>query len=138
MENNIDQIRALIQKWYEGENSVKEEEMLRAFFLSSDTLDLPKDMKTAASIFRGEAGIRKENFPGIEKKSSHRFSYFSMIMALAASVALIFFIWGRKETFGFNYDGSKITEKSDAMASAEYMQYLDLLEDNLNMITYLK
>lgn len=138
MEGKIDQIRELLDKWNDGATVAAEERLLESFFLSADMDTLPDDLKSSAVIFRGENGIRQECFPETVTTGSYKRNLYYMMMAVAASVAIVFLAWGRNSDFGYDYDGSRITEQSDALASTEYLQCLSLLEDNFNIITNLK
>lgn len=132
-----DDIRKALAAWYEGSADVKQEQMLLDYFAGVNPDEIPADMRADAVLFRGEALIRKESMPElcIEQTRKRRFVMMYPILAVAASLLVIVLLSVRKPFYGYDYDGSRITSQAEAMESAEYLQCLNLLDDDIFMIS---
>jgi len=120
METDLDnkQIESLIEKYFEGETSSKEEQILFAYFEAND---VPEDLQSCQSYF-SSLNILKSKQTSLSlsgEKPPYRFtrrynlSYFVRFAAVAASVALIV-VWVQIQAKPNNYvviNGIKYTDK---------------------------
>ena len=77
------EIRRLLDRYFDGETTLDEEQALRRFFAS--TADVPADLRYAAPMFAYAAEKRTQTRPVAAKASSKRFSH--RLGSIAASVA---------------------------------------------------
>ena len=66
------EIRRLLDRYFDGETTLDEEQALRRFFAS--TADVPADLRYAAPMFAYAAEKRTQTRPVAAKASSKRFS----------------------------------------------------------------
>lgn len=78
------EIRRLLDRYFDGETTLDDEQTLRRFFAS--TADVPADLRYAAPMFAYAAEKRTQTRPVAAKTSSKRFSH--RIGSIAASVAV--------------------------------------------------
>ena len=123
MEYDINKIRALCDRYFDGDITEDEEMTLKSWFLNTE--EVPSDLKPVKAMFRG-----------FEEAAAMRYRTFGRIfwgtVAAAAAAALCIGIFNR-EIYGYDADGKAITDPQVAMESTSYLSYLDNLETSIDI-----
>ena len=123
MEYDINKIRALCDRYFDGDITEDEEMALKSWFRNTE--DVPSDLKSVNAMFRG-----------FEEAAAMKHRPFSRIfwgtVAVAAAAALCIGIFNR-EIYGYDADGKAITDPQVAMESTSYLSYLDNLETSIDI-----
>ena len=123
MEYDINKIRVLCGRYFDGDITEDEEMTLKSWFLNTE--EIPSDLKTVKAMFRG-----------FEEAAAMRYRTFGRIfwgtVAAAAAAAVCIGIFNR-EIYGYDADGKAITDPQVAMESTSYLSYLDTLETSIDI-----
>ena len=123
MEYDINKIRVLCGRYFDGDITEDEEMTLKSWFLNTE--EVPSDLKPVKAMFRG-----------FEEAAAMRYRTFGRIfwgtVAAAAAAALCIGIFNR-EIYGYDADGKAITDPQVAMESTSYLSYLDNLETSIDI-----
>ena len=123
MEYDINKIRALCDRYFDGDITEDEEMTLKSWFLNTE--EVPSDLKPVKAMFRG-----------FEEAAAMRYRTFGRIfwgtVAAAAAAAVCIGIFNR-EIYGYDADGKAITDPQVAMESTSYLSYLDNLETSIDI-----
>ncbi len=136
MEYDINRIRALCDKYFDGETTVDEELMLKAYFMTSE--DVPTDLKAVKAMICGMEEASKMTYSPAPAKPARTFGNgrFGRIIwgtvAATASVAICISLFNR-EIYGYDADGKAITDPQEALESTECLALLDKLETTINI-----
>ena len=134
MEYDINKIRALCDRYFDGDITEDEEMTLKSWFLNTE--EVPSDLKSVKAMFRGfeeAAAMTYNRTPASEKKTHRTFGrIFWGTVAAAAAAALCIGIFNR-EIYGYDADGKAITDPQVAMESTSYLSYLDNLETSIDI-----
>lgn len=136
MEYDINRIRALCDKYFDGETTVDEELMLKAYFMTSK--DVPTDLKAVKAMICGMEEASKMTYSPAPAKPARTFGNgrFGRIIwgtvAATASVAICISLFNR-EIYGYDADGKAITDPQEALESTECLALLDKLETTINI-----
>lgn len=136
MEYDINRIRALCDKYFDGETTVDEELMLKAYFMTSE--DVPTDLKAVKTMICGMEEASKMTYSPAPAKPARTFGNgrFGRIIwgtvAATASVAICISLFNR-EIYGYDADGKAITDPQEALESTECLALLDKLETTINI-----
>ena len=136
MEYDINRIRALCDKYFDGETTVDEEIMLKAYFMTSK--DVPTDLKAVKAMICGMEEASKMTYSPAPAKPARTFGNgrFGRIIwgtvAATASVAICISLFNR-EIYGYDADGKAITDPQEALESTECLALLDKLETTINI-----
>ena len=133
MEYDINKIRNLCDRYFDGDITEDEERTLRAWSLHTE--DIPADLKAVKTIFCGfEKAAEMTYSPSAPEKKTYR--TFSRIfwgtVAAAAAAAVCIGIFNR-EIYGYDADGKAITDPQVAMESTAYLAYLDNLKTSIDI-----
>ena len=139
MEYDINMIRALCDKYFDGGTSAEEERTLRSYF--TQIQDVPEDLKAvkmmicgmdeAASMTYSPSGTGQHTTHGSVRKMSIRRIIWGTIAA-AASVAICISLFNR-EVYGYDADGKAITDPQEALEGTKYLAYLSQLETTIDI-----
>ena len=139
MEYDMNKIRALCDRYFDGETSAGEEQVLKEYFLLAE--DVPADLRAvkvmlcgmdeAASMTYSPSGTGQHTTRGSVRKMSIRRLIWGTIAA-AASVALCISVLNR-ETYGYDADGKAITDPQKALEGTKYLAYLSQLETTIDI-----
>ncbi|WP_276167186.1 hypothetical protein [Zobellia alginiliquefaciens] len=123
----LDKIEKLLEKYFEADTTVAEENQLKDYF-SKD--DIPENLQQYAPMFRFMGSAKKEKFDQEvvlepEVKESFKVSY--KWMSVAAAVVMMFGLY-----FGKTYYDEKELEQQQALyAYNETIKALDMLAQNM-------
>jgi hypothetical protein len=136
MEYDINEIRALCDRYFDGETSAQEELTLKEYFCLAD--EVPEDLRAVKVMICGFADAASMTYrpaPAKPKGTFRRLVWGTV--AAAASVALCVAYFNR-EIYGYDADGKAITDPEIALEGTQYLSYLSQLEtaiDIAQMIT---
>lgn len=133
MEYDINKIRVLCGRYFDGDITEDEEMTLKSWFLNTE--EVPSDLKPVKAMFRGfeEAAAMRYRTSAPEKKTHRTFGrIFWGTVAAAAAAAVCIGIFNR-EIYGYDADGKAITDPQVAMESTSYLSYLDNLETSIDI-----
>lgn len=123
MEFDINKIKLLCDKYFDGETSVEEEALLRDYFAQSD--DIPADLKAVKVMICGLSDASSMTYePKVSKPKTLVRKIVWSAVAVAASVAMIVALNQR----GMSGRTSGTEPVSGQMESPEGMKYLAYLE----------
>ena len=139
MEYDINKIRALCDRYFNGETSAEEEQRLREYFSRAE--DVPADLRAvkvmlcgmddAASMTYSHSGTGQHTPHGSVRKMSIRRIIWGTIAA-AASVAICISLFNR-EVYGYDADGKAITDPQVALESTVLLSHLSKLETTIDI-----
>lgn len=136
MEYDINRIRTLCDKYFDGETTVDEEIMLKAYFMAS--ADVPSDLRAVKAMICGMEEVSKMTYSPAPAKPARTFGNgrFGRIIwgtvAAAASVAICISLFNR-EIYGYDADGKAITDPQEALEGTKYLAYLSRLETTIDI-----
>ena len=136
MEYDINRIRTLCDKYFDGETTVDEEIMLKAYFMTS--ADVPSDLRAVKAMICGMEEASKMTYSPAPAKPARTFGNgrFGRIIwgtvAAAASVAICISLFNR-EIYGYDADGKAITDPQEALEGTKYLAYLSRLETTIDI-----
>ena len=136
MEYDINRIRTLCDKYFDGETTVDEEIMLKAYFMAS--ADVPSDLRAVKAMICGMEEASKMTYSPAPAKPARTFGNgrFGRIIwgtvAAAASVAICISLFNH-EIYGYDSDGKAITDPRIALESTECLALLDKFETTINI-----
>lgn len=133
MEYDINKIRALCDRYFDGDITEDEEMTLKSWFLNTE--EVPSDLKSVKAMFRGfeEAAAMTYRPSMAGKKRQRTFGrIFWGTVAAAAAAAVCIGVFNR-EIYGYDADGKAITDPQVAMESTSYLSYLDNLETSIDI-----
>lgn len=107
--NNYHDIQQLIERFFDGNTSLKEEQLLYEFFDKHH--DLPKELETYREMFMGFGAIAFDDAKHIKSKSHRKIFY--LLSGMAASLLLCLGIFAAVQIhedrmLARNYEGSYI------------------------------
>lgn len=136
MEYDINRIRTLCDKYFDGETTVDEEIMLKAYFMTS--ADVPSDLRAVKAMICGMEEASKMTYSPAPAKPARTFGNgrFGRIIwgtvAAAASVAICISLFNR-EIYGYDAEGKAITDPQEALEGTKYLAYLSRLETTIDI-----
>ncbi|MCQ2075296.1 MAG: hypothetical protein MJY77_09000 [Bacteroidaceae bacterium] len=134
---NSGEIRKALDAWYEARADERQEQILRDYFAQESPENMPRDIRIASVMFSGLGSLGGESLTAslkVPRKRKYTTVVYPLIAAAAAAV-LIVILSVRRPFYGYDYDGSRITSRAEAMESAGYLQCLTLLDDDIFMIS---
>lgn len=136
MEYDINRIRTLCDKYFDGETTVDEEIMLKAYFMAS--ADVPSDLRAVKAMICGMEDASKMTYSPAPAKPARSFGNGRLgriiwgTVAAAASVAICISLFNR-EIYGYDADGKAITDPQEALEGTKYLAYLSRLETTIDI-----
>lgn len=137
MEYDINMIRALCDKYFDGGTSAEEERTLRSYF--TQVQDVPGDLKAVKMMICGmDEASRMTYVPAAaEPVRTGRMSMkvrriIWSTIAAAASVAVCFSLFNR-EVYGYDAEGNAITDPQVALESTVLLSHLSKLETTIDI-----
>ena len=133
MESEINRIRLLCDRYFEGETTAVEEQAIREYFARAR--DIPDDMKSVRTMMCGFAQAVSMTYEGATAVSRNKGIIPKVIwgsVAAAASIALCMTLYN-SPIYGYDADGNAITDPETALADASYLANLDMLEMTINI-----
>ncbi len=136
MEYDINKIRALCDRYFDGETTVDEDLMLKAYFMTTE--DVPTDLKAVKAMICGMEDASKMTYSPAPANPARTFGNGRLgriiwgTVAAAASVAICISLFNR-EIYGYDADGKAITDPQEALESTECLALLDKLETTINI-----
>ena len=131
MEYDINEIRALCDRYFDGETSAQEELTLKEYFCLSE--EIPEDLKAVKVMICGFADAASMTYRPAPAKPKGRFRRLVWgTVAAAASVALCVAYFNR-EIYGYDADGKAITDPEIALEGTQYLSYLSQLETTIDI-----
>ena len=136
MEYDINRIRTLCDKYFDGETTVDEEIMLKAYFMAS--AEVPSDLRAVKVMICGMEEASKMTYSPAPAQPARSFGNgrFGRIIwgtvAAAASVAICISLFNR-EIYGYDADGKAITDPQVALESTVLLSHLSKLETTIDI-----
>ena len=133
MESEINRIRLLCDRYFEGETTAVEEQAIREYFARAR--DIPDDMKSGTTMMCGFAQAASMTYEGATAVSRNKGIIPKVIwgsVAAAASIALCMTLYN-SPIYGYDADGNAITDPEKALADDSYLANLDMLETTINI-----
>lgn len=133
MKYDINKIRTLCDRYFDGNITDEEEITLKSWFLHTD--DIPADLKAVKTMFCGfEKAAEMTYRLSAPRKKTHKTigRIFWGTVAAAAAAAVCIGIFNR-EIYGYDADGKAITDPQVAMESTAYLAYLDNLKTSIDI-----
>ena len=130
MEYDINKIRALCNRYFNGDTSAEEEAALKEYF--SRTEDIPADLKAVKVMLGGFAEAAAMTYVPAARKSGKIRRIIWGTITTAASIALCITFFNR-EIYGYDADGKAITDPQVALESTKYLAYLSQLETTIDI-----
>lgn len=119
----LNKIKDYLARYLEGETSLKEEEILRDYFVN--TPNIPNDLKVYRSFFTYFESAKKEQFPAIKKVNYRKI--LQPFVAVAAVLAIVFTL----QTNGvFTIENNDEAELE--MAFKEFQTQMKQMSNHLN------
>lgn len=137
MRFEIENVRKAAKAWFGGCENDSQEMLLREYVASTPDSDIPDDLKCLSVMFAGFASLAKESVPEIKcgRHSVGIYRWYSTVAAIAAvAIAAVVLSARNRQVYGFDYDGSRITSQAKVMESAEYLNCLSLLDENMTFL----
>ena len=131
MEYDINKIRMLCDRYFDGDTSAEEEQLLREYF--NHVKDIPTDLRAVKVMMTGmsEAAAMTYSPPAPARKGIVRKIVWGTISA-AAAIGLFVSLFDR-EIYGYDADGKAITDPDIAFESTKYLSYLSQLETTIDI-----
>ena len=132
MEYDITKIRALCDRYFEGETSTEEEKLLKTWFACND---VPADLMSVKLMLCGFEKAEHLRYQPVHNRRTSRTIFRRIIWgtsAVAAAAAICFGIFNR-DIYGYDADGKAITDAQTALESTIYLTYLDKLETTIDI-----
>lgn len=131
MEYDINKIRTLCDKYFDGDTTAEEEQLLREYF--NHVKDIPADLRAVKVMMTGmsEAAAMTYSPPAPARKGIIRKIVWGTISA-AAAIGLFVSLFDR-EIYGYDADGKAITDPDIAFESTKYLSYLSQLETTIDI-----
>ena len=131
MEYDINKIRTLCDKYFDGDTTAEEEQLLREYF--NHVKDIPADLRAVKVMMTGmsEAAAMTYSPPAPARKGIIRKIVWGTISA-AAAIGLFVSLFDR-EIYGYDADGKAITDPAIAFESTKYLSYLSQLETTIDI-----
>ena len=131
MEYDINKIRMLCDRYFDGDTTAEEEQLLREYF--NHVKDIPADLKAVKVMMTGmsEAAAMTYSPPAPARKGIIRKIVWGTISA-AAAIGLFVSLFDR-EIYGYDADGKAITDPDIAFESTKYLSYLSQLEATIDI-----
>ena len=128
---DINKIRTLCDRYFDGDTTAEEEQLLREYF--NHVKDIPADLRAVKVMMTGmsEAAAMTYSPPAPARKGIVRKIVWGTISA-AAAVGLFISVFDR-EIYGYDADGRAITDPQKALESTECLALLDKLETTINI-----
>lgn len=136
MKDDIEKIRMAVDAWYGGNATELQEEMLRRYFSSADMKEMPREFRAVAQMMAGFGEMAHDRMPGaagLKVRPSHK-AFWGSVAAASAALVIVCGLLAGRTVYGYDYDGSAITDREKALASTECLDCLSLLDDNLEYI----
>ena len=136
MEYDINEIRALCDRYFDGETSAEEELALKEYFCLSE--EIPEDLKAVKVMVCGFAEAASMTYRPVAAAEASKAGKrpFSRIIwgsiAAAASVAICISVFSR-DIYGYDADGKAITDPEVALEGTQYLSYLSQLETTIDI-----
>ncbi len=130
MEYDINKIRTLCERYFEGDTSAEDEAVLKEYF--SRVKDIPDDLKSVKVMFGGLAEAAAMTYAPVSQKTGKIRRLVWSTIAAAASVALCITFFNR-EVYGYDAEGKAITDPDVALESTKYLSYLSQLETTIDI-----
>ena len=131
MEYDINKIRTLCDRYFDGDTTAEEEQLLREYF--NHVKDIPADLRAVKVMMTGmsEAAAMTYSPPAPARKGIVRKIVWGTIYA-AAAIGLFVSLFDR-EIYGYDADGKAITDPDIAFESTKYLSYLSQLETTIDI-----
>lgn len=131
MEYDINKIRTLCDRYFDGDTTAEEEQLLREYF--NHVKDIPADLRAVKVMMTGmsEAAAMTYSPPAPARKEIIRKIVWGTISA-AAAIGLFVSLFDR-EIYGYDADGKAITDPDIAFESTKYLSYLSQLETTIDI-----
>ena len=131
MEYDINKIRALCDRYFDGETTAEEELALREYF--SMEVDIPEDLRAVKVMIGGFADAASMTYrptPAKPKGTVRRLIWGTIAVAASAALCVAYF---NREIYGYDADGRAITDPQAALEGTEYLSYLSQLETTIDI-----
>ena len=131
MEYDINKIRMLFDRYFDGDTTAEEEQLLREYF--NHVKDIPADLRAVKVMMTGmsEAAAMTYSPPAPARKGIVRKIVWGTISA-AAAIGLFVSLFDR-EIYGYDANGKAITDPDIAFESTKYLSYLSQLETTIDI-----
>lgn len=136
MEFEMNKIRQICIRYFDGDSTAEEEMQLRTYFRLAE--NIPDDLQAVKIMICGFEETAKITYSPSAKKTS-AISRKGLIkkliwgtIATAASIAICISLFN-KEIYGYDTDGKAITDPEAALEGTKYLSYLSKLETTIDI-----
>lgn len=130
MEFDINMIRTLCERYFDGETTSEEEKTLRAYF--RQVRDIPADLHSVKVMVCGLEDASVMTYKPAARARMTARKIFWGVVATAAAVVICIGLFNR-EIYGYDAEGNAITDPKTALESTNYLTYLDNLETSFDI-----
>lgn len=131
MEYDINMIRALCERYFDGESSSEDEKILKEYFRENE--DVPSDLRAVKVMICGFSAAATMTYtPAASERKPRLRKIVLGVMTAAAAAAICIGIF-RRETYGYDSEGNAITDPQVALQGTSYLAYLDNLETSFDI-----
>ena len=118
MDYDVEKMRLLAGKYFDGTSSDEEEKILRNYFL--ETREVPQDLRSLASMMLAYRSMSEERMRPRRRRPYVRFVRFVLCAAAAAAAVLLAVLVPSSGTvFGYDSDGCPITSRQEVAMRSE-------------------
>lgn len=115
MDYDVEKMRLIAAKYFEGASSDEEEALLRNYF--RETRDVPQDLKSLASMMLAFRSMSGERMPSRCRRPIFRVALCAV--AAAAAVLLAVLVPSSRTVFGYDSEGRPITSRHEVAMCSE-------------------
>ena len=131
MEYDINEIRALCDRYFDGETSAQEELTLKEYFCLAD--EIPEDLRAVKVMICGFADAASMTYRPASVKPKGTIRRLIWGTAAAAASAALCVAYFNREIYGYDADGKAITDPETALEGTQYLSYLSQLETTIDI-----
>ena len=131
MEYDINKIRTLCDRYFDGDSTAEEEELLREYF--NQVKDIPADLRAVKVMMRGMSETAEMTYsPAVARSKGIVRKIVWGTISAAAAIGLFVSLFDR-EVYGYDAEGKAITDPQQALESITCLAYLDNLESSFDI-----
>ena len=131
MEYDINKIHTFCDRYFDGDSTAEEEELLREYF--NQVKDIPADLRAVKMMMRGMSEAAEMTYsPAVARSKGIVRKIVWGTISAAAAIGLFVSLFDR-EVYGYDTDGKAITDPQQALESITCLAYLDNLESSFDI-----
>ena len=131
MEYDINKIRTLCDKYFDGDTTAEEEQLLREYF--NHVKDIPAELRAVKVMMTGMSEAAAMTYsPSVARPEGVVRKIVWGTISAAAAISL-FVALSEREIYGYDADGKAIKDPQIALESTKYLTYLSQLETTIDI-----